>query len=240
MSMVALRRFALFAALLVGCSGSGDGMTMDPVPPVGSGATLQFMLKAGGDVGPLPVEVGDLTVDSVAFWIDRLDLMGDRGDGDGQQLSGKLLDFTAGPPVPFHLDMADPALYSRLRVEIGDSEGNPAAFQGMSLSYRVTGKTAAGAPFVLSGRDGFQLDLRVVDGAELGAHTKLLCVVRLDMSGWWDGVVLAASAGPGGLGPGGSGSSDGDGHHSEGGDRNNNFVENVQRSASMTLSAVPR
>jgi hypothetical protein len=230
MSMLALRRLALLAALLVGCGAEG-GMGMGPEvePPPGSGATLQFLLKAGGDVGPLPVQVGDVTVESVAFWIDRLSLSGDRGDSYGTQemLSGVLLDLTAGPRS-LHLDKADPALYSRLRVEFKEAGGD--GIQGMALSYRVAGKTGAGTPFVLSGRDEFDLDLRVVDGAELGAHTKVQCEVRLDMTGWWNGVALSSNAHSG----------SGDTHHSEGGGGGNNFLDNVEHSASMTLSAVPR
>jgi hypothetical protein len=232
MWMIALRRFALLSALLVGCGGEGGmGMVGEPEPLPGSGATLQFLLEAGGDLGPLPARVGDVTVESVAFWIDRLSLSGDRGDyGEQEMLADKLLDLTAGPRS-FNLDRADPALYSRLRVEFSEPGGD--GIQGMPVSYRVAGRTSAGAPFVLSGRDDFQLDLRVVDGAELGAHTKVLCVVRLDMSGWWNGVLLAGNASDG------SGSSGGDLHHSEGGG-GSTFLDNVERSASMTLSAVPR
>ena len=72
----------------------------------------------------------------------------------------------------------------------------------MSLSYQVSGKTAAGAPFALNGRDEFELDLRVVDGAELGARTKVQCVVRFDMTGWFNGVSLSGPGGPCGGGPG--------------------------------------
>jgi hypothetical protein len=231
MSMVPVRRLALLLALLAGCGGTEPGTGDAGVePPVGSGATLQFLLKAGGDLGPLPAPVGELSVESVAFWIDRLSVSGDRGDyGAHEMLANTLLDLTPGPRS-FYLDKADPALYSRLRVDFKESDGQ-AAFQGMSLSYRVSGKTAAGAPFVLSGRDDFQLDLRAVDGAELGARTKLLCVVRLDMSGWFNGVSLT-----GGSGAGGSG--DGDHHGDTGG--SGAFLDNVERSASMTLSAVPR
>lgn len=246
MSMPAvLRRFALVLAVFAaGCgTGEGSGTDVDASPPAGSGVTLQFVLKSGADLGALPTQVGDVTVDSVAFWIDKLELMGDRGDGYGQEMSGRGLDLTGGP-VSFDFKDASPALYSRLRVDFADSDGHgPDAFHGMELSYRVAGKTAAG-PFVLSGRDEFRLDLRAVDGAELGARTKVLCVVRLDMGGWFNGVMLGeggmggSGGGSSGPGPGGGFGGD-DGHHGDG-SGDNPFLANLQRSASMTLSALPR
>jgi hypothetical protein len=224
------QRLALLIALVAGC-----GTGADPVGPHGGGtpgtvATVEFMLRSGGDLGSLPAPAGGLTVQSVAFWIDRLSLSGDRGgDHEGQdETGGQLLDLTGGP-VEVKLTDVAPALYSRLRVDFGGSEdhGGPAIFEGMPLSYRVAGTTATGTPFVLRGSEDFRIDLRMVDGAELGAHTGLVCVVRLDMGMWFDQVPLPAPGAP---------AADPDQHE----DQLPRFLANVVKSASMILTAVDR
>jgi hypothetical protein len=223
------RRFALLTLLAAGCDGGGgehaDGGTP---PPSGSDATIQFVLRSGADLGPLPAQAGGLTVESVAFWMDRLSLSGDRSGGyQGQnELRSQLLDLTGGP-VTFDLPNIAPALYSRVRADFSgaDEHDQVPVLEGMELSVRVSGKTAAGVPFALLGRDDFGIDLRMVDGAELGAHTRLSCVIRLDMAGWFDGVNLTP--------PGGSSDHGGDGSLGP-------FIDNLVRSASMSLSAVDR
>ena len=68
---------------------------------------IEFVLSAGGaDLGRLPAAAGGVTVESVAFWIDRVSLSGDRGeDHDGDSIDGTLLDLTGGP-VSFDLPSA--------------------------------------------------------------------------------------------------------------------------------------
>jgi len=223
------RRFALLAVLAAGCGGGGgEQPDAGNMPPPGSGATIQFVLRSGTDLGALPAAAGGLTVDSVAFWMDSLSLSGDRtGDYQGQnEIGNRVLDLTGGP-VTFDLPNVAPALYSRMRADFSraDDHNQVAALEGMELSVRVAGKTAAGVPFVLRVRDDFRFDLRMVDGAELGAHTKISCVVRLDMAGWFDGVDLTQMSG--------SGDHGGDGSLGP-------FIDNLVRSASMTLAAVDR
>jgi hypothetical protein len=212
------RRLALLAALAAGCGPEGGQMGPDDPGKRGAGATVLFMLRAGSDVDRLPARAGELTVDSVALWIDQLSLAGDRGgDHEGRdEIEGKLLDLTGGP-VAFELPDVAPALYSRIRVDFGrvGEHAQVPIFEGMPLSFRVSGQTAAGLPFVLRGSDEFDVDLRMVDGAELGARTRLVCVVRFDMTGWFEGV-------------------------DPGLESQERFVANLVHSASLSLSAVNR
>jgi hypothetical protein len=225
--MVLSRRLALLlVALGAGCGPGPENNGPDGPGKTGSGATIKFVLKSGTDVASLPARAGDLTVESAAFWIDKMYLSGDRGgDHSGQdRVEAGLLDLTGGP-VSFDLPDAAPALYSRLRVEFAESgdHGRVPAFEGMPLSFRVSGKTAGGLPFALTGQDDFRLELRMVDGAELGARTRLECVVRLDMNGWFNGVALPVAPDPD--------------HQEEAVMR---FVDNLVGSASLSLNAVSR
>jgi hypothetical protein len=225
--LIAVRRFAFLAAIATGCGGQGE----TPVGPVGgsggSGATVTFALSggAGTDVGKLPAPAGDASLESVTFWIGKLSLGGDRsGDGEGGTLQGQSLDLTGGP-VSFDLPNAAPALYSRVRVDFGSgSDDEHDSSQNMTSTFRVTGKTADGAAFVLSSQMDLRLDLRVLDGVELGAHTRLACAIRLDVRGWFAGVSLADAA--------------------QGSDARDQALQKLQdnlvRSASLTVSAVPQ
>jgi hypothetical protein len=222
--MGACRRFALLAAVVAGCGGPGEAPPGGPTGGSGGGgATVTFVLAAGADLGKLPAGTADATLDSVAFWIDRLSLSGDRsgGDYDGR-LEGRALDLGNGP-VSFELNAA-PALYSRIRVDLADNSEEHGSSDSMSASFRIAGKTAAGTPFVLRGKDDVQLELRTVDGVELGAHTRLACVIRLDVRGWFADVPLQ-DAPPGSDPPE---------------EVLQKFQDNLVRSASLTVNAVPR
>jgi hypothetical protein len=224
--LIAVRRFAFLAAVAAGCGGQGE-MPDGPVGGNGgAGATVTFALTGGGDLGKLPAPAGDASLESVTFWIDKLSLGGDRSGGDESgSIRGRSLDLSGGP-VSFDLPNAAPALYSRVRVDFGSGsdDEHDSNSNNMTATFRVTGKTAAGAAFVLSGQMDLRLDLRVLDGVELGAHTRLACTIRLDVRGWFAGVSLADTA--------------------QGSDARDQalqkFADNLVRSASLAVSAVPR
>ncbi len=239
---------------------AGDGSTTMPpardgAPPVVTqGLTVQFVLGVGGQpVGALPVRAGDITLERAAFWVDRMTLAWDRGGGDDSgRISSQLLDFATGP-ASFPLPAAPPAFYSGILVELSqpDDHASFPALGGMRVAFRLSGKTAAGVPFVVWGRDGLRIDLRAPGGggAEVGARTKVSCVVRLDADRWLTGVpfpapdpsgtvVIGSTDGDGGggnSGPGGGGSS---GPGGGGSDTIRVIENNIVRSASVSLTAI--
>jgi hypothetical protein len=221
-SMVLVRHLALLAALAAGCGAPGEGGVDGGTMPSGSEVSIQFVLHSGNaDLGRLPAAAGDLSLEGVSFSLARLSLSGDGSYGDGDQRDGKLLDLTNGP-VTLPPMGALPALYSRMRVDFdapdGDHDGRGGS-DASAASFQVSGKTAAGVPFVVRGRDEVRLELRAVDGAELGAHTMLVCVVRFNVDQWFQG-----------LPP----------EHATDGDGLRHFEDNLARSAALTVSAVLR
>src|SRR5436189_3805393 len=117
-----------------------------------------------------------------------LTLVGDRtGDEEAMRVSDQVLDFTG--PIAFDLPRAPPALYSGVSLELhtpsGDGEG------GLALSFRVTGRTAAGVPFELRSSEEVKLYVRGGDGVELLPDQRLLVLLRFDLRRWFTGITLA-------------------------------------------------
>jgi hypothetical protein len=176
----------------------------DTAPLPARGAAIEIRLAA-----PLPVTSGDFRIETATLWIGRMSMESDRGGDDSSWRRDNVVADLGGAPLRYELPSAPPALYSGLRLELdpfgsnrgpgggGGGGGNQGPGGGGSgggggeVSLSLTGHTAGGAAFVLTDRNKVELELRA-EGAELGAGSRLVCVLHLDVAGWLAGVIAPA------------------------------------------------
>jgi hypothetical protein len=182
---MALRWTLLLALLSCSCGGTSPAPPPDAAPPP-TGAAIRIELGGGGT---LPLGSGSgFIVETAVFSLDRASLLGDRrGDQPRGEQGHRVLDLGQGP-VTLEMPEAPPALYSGVRLDFGSSggrrrDGRP-GWQEMDVAFRLTGQTPGGLPFVVTDRRGLELEVRAVDGVELGPTGRLVGVVRLDVGRW--------------------------------------------------------
>jgi hypothetical protein len=161
-----------------------------PVTTPPSAPGLYFVLRAGGVPTTLPATVNGITVEQAVLLLHELYLAADVG---GAYLAARPADFSA--PVVIALPVLRPGLYSRLQIKLeAESEGGglPPVLMGRAASIFVSGKTAAGAPFVIRDTAESQTGVVASTPRDLKTGERLRATVSYDLERWFAGVELGS------------------------------------------------